>query len=33
VDIPSMASAAVFDQGEVGLTFEAGVQRFKLKSP
>ena len=32
VDIPSIASAAAFDQGEVVLSLEKGEQRFKLKS-
>ena len=32
VDIPSIASAAAFDQGEVVLSLEKGEQRFKLKN-
>ncbi len=32
VDIPSIASEAVFDQGEVVLSLEKGEQRFKLKN-
>ena len=32
VDVPSMASAAAFDQGEVVLTFEAGEKRFRMKN-
>ena len=32
VDVPSVASAAAFDQGEVILSMEKGEQRFKLKN-
>jgi hypothetical protein len=32
VEVPSVASAAAFDQGEVVLTFETGEKRFKLKN-
>lgn len=32
VDVPSVARAAAFDQGEVVLTFEGGEQRFTLKN-
>lgn len=32
VDVPSVASAAAFDQGEVVLTFETGEKRFRLKN-
>lgn len=32
VDVPSIASAAAFGQGEVVLTFETGVKRFRLEN-
>jgi hypothetical protein len=32
VDVPSIASAAAFDQGEVVLTFETGEKRFRMKN-
>ncbi|HZW36439.1 MAG TPA: hypothetical protein VFF01_05815 [Candidatus Deferrimicrobiaceae bacterium] len=32
VDVPSVARSAVFEQGEVVLTFDAGERRFKLKN-
>ena len=32
VDLPSIASSASFDQGEVVLSLEKGEQRFKLKN-
>jgi hypothetical protein len=32
VDVPSIASAAAFGQGEVVLTFENGEKRFRLEN-